>query len=172
MVAKKNTVHTAPPRTHKVHRRKSAAIENLPTEASASADRILPEAAQMPATPPVASEAAKTASDPTAESSLIVMPTLAEETTATTDISSAPAAPAHKLSALDAAAKVLGESGQAMNCQELIAAMATKGYWQSPNGKTPAATLYSAMLREIQTKGDQARFGKTARGKFALRKTE
>lgn len=48
-----------------------------------------------------------------------------------------------KLSALDAAAKVLGEAGQPMNCQEMIQAMAAKGYWTSPGGKTPSATLYS-----------------------------
>jgi hypothetical protein len=74
-----------------------------------------------------------------------------------------------KLSALDAAAKVLGEAGQPMTCQELIGAMAAKGYWSSPAGKTPAATLYSAMLREATTKGDQARFIKADRGKFTLR---
>jgi HB1/ASXL restriction endonuclease-like protein with HTH domain len=73
---------------------------------------------------------------------------------------------ARKLSALDAAAKVLTETGQAMNCQELIKAMAEKGYWTSPGGKTPAATLYSAMLRETQTKGKDSRFRKTERGKF------
>jgi hypothetical protein len=72
-----------------------------------------------------------------------------------------------KLSALDAAAKVLAETGQAMTCQELIAAMAAKGYWTSPGGKTPAATLYSAILREITTKGEASRFQKTERGKFA-----
>src|SRR5262249_23922980 len=33
-----------------------------------------------------------------------------------------------QLSALDAAARVLGEKGQAMNCQEMIEAMAAKGY--------------------------------------------
>jgi hypothetical protein len=74
-----------------------------------------------------------------------------------------------KLSAIDAAAKLLGEAGQAMNCQELIGAMAAKGYWTSPGGKTPAGTLYSAILRELQTKGDEARFVKAARGKFAIR---
>ena len=74
-----------------------------------------------------------------------------------------------KLSALDAAAKVLAETGRPMTCQELIGAMAAKGYWSSPAGKTPAATLYSAMLREATTKGDQARFVKTERGKFTLR---
>jgi hypothetical protein len=45
--------------------------------------------------------------------------------------------------------------------------MAAKGYWTSPGGKTPAATLYSALLREIKVKGAQARFQKTERGKFA-----
>jgi hypothetical protein len=80
----------------------------------------------------------------------------------------APAAPKEKkLSALDAAAKVLAEAGQPLNCQEMIAAMAEKGYWKSPGGKTPAATLYSAILREITTKGTSSRFVKTERGKFA-----
>ncbi len=74
-----------------------------------------------------------------------------------------------KLSALDAAAKVLGKTGQAMTCKEMIAAMASKGYWTSPGGKTPDATLYAAILREMQTKGEQARFIKAERGKFALK---
>jgi HB1, ASXL, restriction endonuclease HTH domain len=77
------------------------------------------------------------------------------------------AAKPEKLSALDAALKVLVETGQPMNCQEMIAAMAAKGYWSSPGGKTPAATLYSAILRELTTKGNEARFKKTERGKFA-----
>jgi len=81
---------------------------------------------------------------------------------------SAADAKATKLSAIDAAAKVLGESGQAMNCKEMIDAMATKKYWTSPGGKTPHATLYSAILREISTKGKDARFKKSERGKFVL----
>jgi hypothetical protein len=72
-----------------------------------------------------------------------------------------------KLSALDAAAKVLVETGTAMTCQEMIAAMTEKSYWTSPGGKTPQATLYSAMLREIATKGANSRFQKTDRGKFS-----
>jgi hypothetical protein len=75
-----------------------------------------------------------------------------------------------KLSAIDAAAKVLAEDGGALNCQEMIDAMAKKGYWTSPGGKTPAATLYSAILREVQTKGNDSRFKKTERGKFAIGK--
>ena len=73
-----------------------------------------------------------------------------------------------KLSALDAAAKILGETGQAMTCRELIEAMAAKSYWTSPAGRTPQETLYAALAREIQTKKDQARFRKSARGKFTL----
>jgi hypothetical protein len=72
-----------------------------------------------------------------------------------------------KVSALDAAARVLGEEGRPMTCKELIAAMATKGYWTSPGGQTPDATLYSAILRELATKGADARFVKSERGKFA-----
>ena len=75
-----------------------------------------------------------------------------------------------KPSALDAAAKVLGEAGAPMNCQEMIKAMADKGYWTSPGGQTPHATLYSAILREINVKGKDARFVKAERGKFALKK--
>ena len=78
-------------------------------------------------------------------------------------------APPKKVSALDAAAQVLAESGEAMTTQAMIQAMAAKGYWTSPGGQTPAATLYSAILRELTTKRDQARFVKIARGLFGLR---
>jgi len=74
-----------------------------------------------------------------------------------------------KLSALDAAAKVLGEATEPMASKEMIEAMATKGYWTSPGGKTPHATLYAAIIREIRTKGDHARFVKTDRRRFALK---
>jgi hypothetical protein len=60
-------------------------------------------------------------------------------------------------------------TGQSLNCQELTTAMAAQGYWSSPKGRTPASTLYSGLLREIQTKGDKARFVKTVRGRFAFR---
>ncbi len=74
-----------------------------------------------------------------------------------------------KLSAIDAAAKVLGDAGTPMNTKEMIEAMAAKKLWTSPGGKTPHATLYSAILREINTKGKDARFTKTERGKFAAK---
>jgi hypothetical protein len=74
-----------------------------------------------------------------------------------------------KSSALNAAAQVLQETGQALTCPELIAQMAAKGYWTSPQGKTPAATLYAALTREIKLKGEAARFQKTGPGTFAFR---
>ena len=82
---------------------------------------------------------------------------------------SAGPARSQKLSALDAAAKVLGETGKAMNCKELIEAMAARGYWKSPAGKTPWATLYASLIKEIATKGKESRFQKTDRGTFARR---
>ena len=75
---------------------------------------------------------------------------------------------AGKLSALDATARVLAETGRPMNCREMIEAMAEKGYWTSPAGKTPSATLYSAILRQLKSKGAAARFQKVERGRFAL----
>jgi hypothetical protein len=76
-----------------------------------------------------------------------------------------------KLSAINAAHKVLADSGKAMNCQELIAAMTAKGLWTSPGGLTPAATLYSAILREVKVKGGESRFRKVEKGKFAASKS-
>jgi hypothetical protein len=73
------------------------------------------------------------------------------------------------LSQLDAAAKVLGEGTEPMTTKEMVEAMTTRGYWTSPGGKTPHATLYSAILRELQSKGETGRFIKTDRGHFKLR---
>ena len=88
-------------------------------------------------------------------------------TKATKKPAKAKAPAAKKLSALDAAARVLAETGTAMTTGELIEAMAEKKLWQSPNGKTPSATLYAAILRELNTKGKDSRFKKTEPGKFA-----
>ena len=71
-----------------------------------------------------------------------------------------------RVSALDAAAQVLADSDQPLRAKEMIEAMAERGLWSSPNGKTPEATLYAAILREINTKGAAARFRKVERGQF------
>jgi hypothetical protein len=49
-----------------------------------------------------------------------------------------------KLSALDAAAKVLEGSREPMNCKALVKAMAERGLWKNPGGATPWVTLCSA----------------------------
>ncbi len=72
-----------------------------------------------------------------------------------------------RMSGLDAAAKVLAEAGQPMTAKEMVEAAEAKGYWKSPGGKTPWATIYSAIIREIAAKGAESRFRKTERGKFA-----
>lgn len=72
-----------------------------------------------------------------------------------------------RVSAIDAAAQVLAEASEPLNAKQLIDAIVAQGLWSSPAGKTPHATLYSAILREIKAKGPGARFTKTERGKFA-----
>jgi hypothetical protein len=56
-----------------------------------------------------------------------------------------------------------------MRCPELIQQMTAKGHWTSPQGKTPASTLYAAMTREAKLKGVASRFQKTGPGRFAYR---
>lgn len=75
-----------------------------------------------------------------------------------------------KLSQIDAAARVLAKAKEPMNCAAMVEAMAAAKLWSSPGGKTPAATLYASILREVNTKGKVARFVKKDRGLFALRK--
>ena len=75
-----------------------------------------------------------------------------------------------RVSALDAAAQVLAASEVPMRAKEMIAAMEAKKLWTSPGGKTPEATLYAAIIREIAAKGTAARFKKHERGVFAAGK--
>jgi hypothetical protein len=79
-------------------------------------------------------------------------------------------AKAIKASAIDGAVQVLRDAGHAMSCQEMVDAMGTAGIWTSPGGKTPAATLYAAILRENAKRGKEARFVKTEPGRFGLAK--
>ena len=68
-------------------------------------------------------------------------------------------------SGLDAAAQVLADAGEPLNTKTMVERMLAKGLWNT-NGKTPAATIYAAIIREIATKGSDARFRKVERGKF------
>jgi hypothetical protein len=75
---------------------------------------------------------------------------------------------AKKLSQMAAAVAVLAKAGEPMNCKAMVEAMNQQGLWTSPGGKTPEATLYASILREINAKGKDARFVKVERGQFAL----
>ena len=84
-----------------------------------------------------------------------------------------PATPADgpkRLSALDAAAKVLAEANAPLTCKQMIDAMTADGLWSpSQGGKTPANTLHAAIGSEIKKKGTDSRFEKVGRGQFGLR---
>jgi hypothetical protein len=73
------------------------------------------------------------------------------------------------MSGLDAAAKVLSDAGKPMSVKEIVEAAFAAKLWSS-DGKTPSATLYSAVIREIANKKDASRFKKTGPGEFALAK--
>jgi hypothetical protein len=75
-----------------------------------------------------------------------------------------------RVSALDAAEQVVAGAKVPMRAKEMIAEMEAKGLWKSPGGKTPEATLYAAIIREIATKGDKARFKKHDKGVFVAGK--
>jgi hypothetical protein len=120
---------------------------------------------------PIASDPKEIAMSPKKTSKTSVTPktkAAKPKTAATKQPKDASKAKPKKISALDAAARVLAGSKEPMNAKQMVEAMAAKGLWTSPGGKTPHATLYSAILREIGTKGKEARFKKHDRGKFGL----
>lgn len=71
---------------------------------------------------------------------------------------------------LDAASTILANATNPMSCREMIEVILKRRLW-STQGKTPAATLSSAILREIKSKGKQSRFMKAERGRFRLVET-
>jgi hypothetical protein len=85
--------------------------------------------------------------------------------TKATEAKAKPAAPKaegkSKLSLLSAAAAVLAESDEPLNCKRMIELAKERGLWTPGAGKTPEQTLYSAIMREIKDKGDAARFRKS-----------
>lgn len=67
---------------------------------------------------------------------------------------------------LAALAFLYGAHGpEPLNCAAIVQRACRKGYWRS-DGKTPAATIYAAMLGKTQKKGDEARFRKAERDRF------
>ena len=82
----------------------------------------------------------------------------------------APATPKapKRISGLDAAVMILqAHQNKPMSPAEITEKARAKGLW-NPGGKTPAATLSSALFREIKNGGKDCRFEKVGRGQFAL----
>jgi hypothetical protein len=76
-----------------------------------------------------------------------------------------------KPSLLDLAAEVLAKAGKPMGCKEIVEAVLAGGKWTT-KGRTPAATLYSAVIREIADRSRGSRFKKVERGQFAATGTK
>ncbi|MCC7408481.1 MAG: winged helix-turn-helix domain-containing protein [Phycisphaeraceae bacterium] len=74
-------------------------------------------------------------------------------------------------SGLTAAMQVLADAGEPLSARQIVDRMFAQGLWAT-GGKTPHATIYAAIHREIAEKGEAARFTKVERGKFKLNPTQ
>lgn len=75
-----------------------------------------------------------------------------------------------KLSLIDAAAKILEDATEPMGVKEMFEEAKRRRLWTPGAGKTPIQTLYSSIYREIKEKGNEARFRKAGRGRFAFKR--
>ena len=71
---------------------------------------------------------------------------------------------------LTLAADVLKDAKAPMDCKTIVEKVLAKGLWHT-KGKTPAATLYAAIIREIAVKGKESRFRKVDREQFEFSAT-
>ena len=62
-----------------------------------------------------------------------------------------------KISGLTAAFMVLIDADKDLGVKEIVEIAGEKGWWKS-GAATPHATIYAAIIREVATKGDDARF--------------
>ena len=76
-----------------------------------------------------------------------------------------------KMGLVSAAIQILKDAANTpMGVKEMVEQVTAKGLWSpARGGKTPAATLYAAIFREIKQKGEASRFIQPDRGKFALK---
>lgn len=74
-----------------------------------------------------------------------------------------------KLSLLSAAYEVLASDNEALSVRAIVKLAKDRGLWTPGAGKTPEQTLYSAIMREINAKGETSRFTKATRGLFKAR---
>lgn len=151
MSGKNSTTPVNKAKSHGAIATRRRAGESAPDAAArGEAPRVAPTPAAMPDTPTNDADAAKARGVRSAKRS---------RTSRT--------APAKRLSGLDAAVQVLGQTGKPLNSADLLERIQSRRLWKT-DGKTPRATLVAAMLREIKFKGRESRFRKAGRGLFAL----
>ena len=76
------------------------------------------------------------------------------------------------LSALDAAYRVLLETGTPLTVKQIAEVILEKGYCPNLKGATPHLTISSALQREIKNKGLESRFYKSDKGLFGAVENE
>ncbi|NLF18650.1 MAG: hypothetical protein GX595_15570 [Lentisphaerae bacterium] len=127
------------------------------------------EPAAAPPEAPEAGEAAATVEAPAVEPAEGAAPPV-PEAQAAGERSEGTEAEGGTMGLLDAAVHLLGRAEGPMQCRDMVEQARAQGLWTPRRGgKTPDRTLYAAILREITTKGEAARFRKTERGRFALK---
>ena len=72
------------------------------------------------------------------------------------------------MNSIDAAAKVLEDSGEPLHIKEISRRILEQGLWET-QGKTPDATINAGISTDIQKNGENSRFQRTDPGIFALR---
>jgi restriction system protein len=71
------------------------------------------------------------------------------------------------MSALDAALKVLQNTGKPLHYREITRRVLAQGLWES-EGKTPAATINARLAVDVKKNGPASPFRRAGRGIFAL----
>lgn len=75
------------------------------------------------------------------------------------------------MNALDAAYTILVEIGKPLHVRELVQQMLARGLW-STNGKTPEATIDSAITVDMRTLGEASRFRRAGKRTFTIGQQE
>ena len=137
-----------------------------------SAKAAIPAKATSKAAKPTADKAKPAAAMPTDKAAVAKPVPAKNETPKATAAKAEPAKAVGdakpKLSLVKAAIAVLEASEEALNTKQMVEAAKAKGLWTPGVGKTPEQTLYSAIIREIKSKGENARFTLVAKGHFKL----
>ncbi len=159
-MAKKTTTKKASTTKTATEKARKAAIAEIDTRlAGGKQDHEAPSAKEIANTKALADHAARNApSTPKPAKPPKARPS-------TKDAARPNVAAQKRPSGLDLAARILSESKEPLGAKALSEKAMAAG-WKT-SGRTPEATIYSAIIREIKAKGKASRFTKAGRGLFA-----